>query len=146
MGKYEIEKRIKELEIELNILKSGKFESPIPEDESSLYTAGADHSEQKTVENALKESEYNFKLIFEKSIAPIIVADDKGNYLVANKAAEEIFEYSINELMHMNVGDLVTTSNTNAAVQYEEYIIKGEETGEFGFISKKLWRLRGFRE
>ena len=136
MGKYEIENRIKELEIELNILKSGKFGSPISEDESSLYTAGADHSEQKKVENALKESEYNFKLIFEKSIAPIIVADDKGNYLGANKAAEEIFEYSINELMHMNVGDLVTTSNTNATVQYEEYIIKGEETGEFGFISK----------
>ena len=37
----------------------------------------------------------------------------------------------------MNVGDLITTSNPNAAAQFEEYIKKGEEIGEFGFISKK---------
>ncbi len=89
------------------------------------------------IEQKLNESEEKFKLIFEKSIAPIIVADDKGNYLEVNKAAAEIFEYSINELLDMNVGDLITTSNPNAAAQYEEYIKKGEEIGEFGFISKK---------
>jgi PAS domain S-box-containing protein len=88
-------------------------------------------------EQKLNESEEKFKLIFEKSIAPIMVADDKGNYLEVNKAAAEIFEYSINELMGMNVGDLITTNNPNAAAQYEEYIKKGEEIGEFGFISKK---------
>ena len=137
MEKDELEQRIKELEIELSLLKSGKVESPLLENESSFYNAGADPSEQKKVENVLKESEEKFKLIFEKSIAPIIVADDKGNYLEVNKAAAEIFEYSINELMGMNVGDLITTSNPNAAAQYEEYIRKGEEIGEFGFISKK---------
>jgi PAS domain S-box-containing protein len=137
MEKDELEQRIKELEIELSLLKSGKVESPLLENESSFYNAGADPSEQKKVENVLKESEEKFKLIFEKSIAPIIVADDKGNYLEVNKAAAEIFEYSINELMGMNVGDLITTSNPNAVAQYEEYIKKGEEIGEFGFISKK---------
>jgi PAS domain S-box-containing protein len=137
MEKDELENRIKELEFELSLLKSGKVESPLLENESSFYNAGADPSEQKKVENVLKESEEKFKLIFEKSIAPIIVADDKGNYLEVNKAAAEIFEYSINELMGMNVGDLITTSNPNAAAQYEEYIKKGEEIGEFGFISKK---------
>lgn len=136
MEKYELENRIKELELELSMLKSGKFESPFLENESSFYTAGADTSEQKKAKNALKESEEKFKLIFEKSIAPIMVADDKGNYLEVNKAAAEIFEYSVNELMGMNVGDLITISNPNAAAQYEEYIIKGEETGEFGFVSK----------
>lgn len=137
MEKDELEQRIKELEIELSLLKSGKVESPLLVNESSFYNAGADPSEQKKVENVLKESEEKFKLIFEKSIAPIIVADDKGNYLEVNKAAAEIFEYSIDELMGMNVGDLITTSNPNAAAQYEEYIKKGEEIGEFGFISKK---------
>lgn len=136
MEKDELENRIRELELELNILKSGKVESPLLENESSFYTADADASEQKKAKNALKESEEKFKLIFEKSIAPIMVADDKGNYIEVNKAAAEIFEYSINELKSMNVGDLITISNPNAAAQYEEYIRKGEETGEFGFVSK----------
>ena len=102
-----------------------------------VFAAARDITEQKKVENVLKESEEKFKLIFEKSTAPIIVADDKGNYLEVNKAVADVFEYSINELMGMNVGDLITTSNSNAAAQYEEYIKKGEEIGEFGFTSKK---------
>lgn len=136
MEKDELENRIKELELELSILKSGKVESLLLENDSSFYKTSADTSAQKKVDTVLKESEEKFKLIFEKSIAPIMVADDKGNYLEVNKAAAEIFEYSINELMHMNVGDLITISNPNAVAQYEEYIRLGEETGEFGFISK----------
>ncbi len=102
---------------------------------SSPKKSASKIAEAKT-EQKLNESGEKFKLIFEKSIAPILVADDKGNYLEVNKAAAEIFEYSINELMGMNVGDLITTTNPNAAAQYEEYIKKGEEIGEFGFISK----------
>ena len=131
MQKYELENRIKELELELSILKSTKVDSHLLEKESSFIKPDIDPSE-------LIESENDeiFKLIFEKSIAPIVVADDKGNYLAANKAAAEIFEYSINELTSMNVGDIITTTNPNGAAQYEEYIKKGEEIGEFGFISK----------
>ena len=65
-----------------------------------------------------------------------MIADDKGNYLAVNKAASKLFEYPVDEMLHMNVGDLITTSNPNAAAQYEEYIKKGEEIGEFGFVSK----------
>lgn len=136
MEKHELEKRIKDLELELSFLKSSKVESPLLENDSSFNTPLADPLEQKKSENAILESEEKFKLIFEKSLAPIIVADDKGNYLEVNKAAAELFEYSINELKSMNVGDLITISNPNAAAQYEEYILKGEETGEFGFVSK----------
>jgi len=131
MQKNELENRIKELELELSILKSTNVASHLLEKESSFNKPDIDHFE-------LIESENDevFKLIFEKSIAPIVVADDKGNYLAANKAAAEIFEYSINELTSMNIGDIITTSNPNSAAQYEEYIKKGEEIGEFGFISK----------
>lgn len=137
----EKEKRAAELiiankELAFQNEENGKVESPLLENESSFYNAVADPSEQKKVKNVLKESEEKFRLIFEKSLAPIMIADDKGNYLEVNKAAEEIFEYSNNELMGMNVGDLITTSNLDAVAQYEEYIKKGEEIGEFGFISK----------
>jgi PAS domain S-box-containing protein len=131
-----LENRIKELELELSILKSGRVESPKLRNELSFYTSSVDHSNNSKVENPLNESEEKFKLIFEKSITPIMVADDKGNYLEVNKAAAEIFEYSIDELLRMNVADLITISSPNAASQYDEYIKKGEETGEFGFVSK----------
>ena len=90
----------------------------------------------KQAENEHKKSEEKFKLIFEKSSAPIVIADDYGNYLAANDAASKLFEYHVDEMLHLNVGDLITTSNPNSASQYEEYIIKGEEIGEFDFISK----------
>ncbi|MBK7763941.1 MAG: response regulator [Bacteroidetes bacterium] len=136
MENNQLENRIKELERELSILKSGRVESLILGNESSFYTPNGDHSYNSKVENPLNESEERFKLIFEKSITPIMVADDKGNYLEANKAAAEIFEYSVDELLCMNVADLITISTPNAASLFEDYIIKGEETGEFGFVSK----------
>jgi PAS domain S-box-containing protein len=93
-------------------------------------------TELKEVESELRKSEEKFKMIFEKTTAPIMIADDKGNYLAVNNATSELFEYTVDELVHMNVGDLITSNNSNAAVQYAEYLEKGEETGEFGFISK----------
>ncbi|MCX6232092.1 MAG: PAS domain S-box protein [Bacteroidetes bacterium] len=90
----------------------------------------------KQIESELSKSEEKFKLIFEKSSAPIVIADDNGNYLVVNKAASKLFDFTVDEMLHMNVGDLITTSNADAAAQYEEYIIKGEGKGEFDFISK----------
>jgi PAS domain S-box-containing protein len=87
-------------------------------------------------ESEIRKSEEKFKLIFDKSNAPIMIADDKGNYLAVNKAASELFEYTVDELIHMNVGDIITTNNPDAAAQYEEYLIKGEETAEFDFVSK----------
>ena len=93
-------------------------------------------TELEESESRLRKSEEKFKSIFENSLAPIMVADDKGNYFAVNKAASELFEYSVDEMLHMNVGELITTSNPNAAAQYEEYIKKGEDIGEFGFDSK----------
>ncbi len=93
-------------------------------------------TEIKEAESELRESEEKFKMIFEKTTAPIMIADDRGNYLAVNIAASELFEYTVDELVHMNVGDLITSNNSNSAVQYADYLEKGEETGEFGFISK----------
>jgi len=87
-------------------------------------------------ESEVRESEEKFKSIFDKSNAPIMIADDRGNYLAVNNATSELFGYTVDELVHMNVGDLITSNNSNAAEQYAEYLEKGEETGEFGFISK----------
>jgi len=96
----------------------------------------SDITEQKEVEEKLLESEKMFKSIFDNSLAAIMVADDQGNYLSANKAASELLGYPVNELLQMNVGDLKTSAKPGAAKRYEEYISKGEEDGEFDFITK----------
>ncbi len=88
------------------------------------------------LKNIILQSEEKFKSIFDNSLAAVLVADDKGNYLSANKAAGKLLGYSVNELLQMNVGDLKTTAQPGAAKRYEEYIRKGEETGEFDFITK----------
>jgi PAS domain S-box-containing protein len=86
--------------------------------------------------NNILQSEKKFKSIFDNSLAAVLVTDDKGNYLSANKAAGKLLGYSVNELLQMNVGDLKTAAKPGAAKLYEEYIRKGEETGEFDFITK----------
>jgi len=93
-------------------------------------------TEIEKAESEVRDSEEKFKMIFEKTTAPIMIADDRGNYLAVNNATSELFGYSVDELVHMNVGDLITSNNSNAAIQYAEYLEKGEETGEFGFITK----------
>jgi PAS domain S-box-containing protein len=93
-------------------------------------------TELKQAESDHRKSEEKFKLIFEKSLASIVITDDKGNYLEVNKAALNLFEYPVEEILHMNIGDLKTACNPNASAQNEEYISKGEDIGEFDFISK----------
>lgn len=86
--------------------------------------------------NQIIESEETFKVIFEKSLSSMLIADDQGNYLAANEASAKLFGFSIKELLKMNVGSLITISHPSAGDRYAEYVRKGEETGEFDFISK----------
>lgn len=66
----------------------------------------------------------------------MLIADDQGNYIAANEASAKLFGYSVEELQKMNVGHLITISHPSASERYAEYMIKGEEIGEFDFVSK----------
>ncbi|MDI1232854.1 MAG: PAS domain S-box protein [bacterium] len=102
-----------------------------------VFAAARDVTHQKAAEEKIRQSEEKFKSIFDRSLAAVLVADDKGNYLSANKAAGELLGYSVNELLQMNVGDLKTTEKPGAAKRFEAYMSSGEETGEFDFITKR---------
>lgn len=93
-------------------------------------------SEQTQKDVLYTESDLRYKTIFHDGLAAIIVADDKGNYLEANKAASEILGYSEEELVKMNVAELVTTTAANAEELYALYLSKGTETGQFHFKDK----------
>jgi len=102
----------------------------------TLTGISIDITEQKEVEGKIRQSEEMFKSIFDNSLAAIMIADDQGKYLSANKAASELLGYTVIELLQMNVGDLKTTAKSGAARRYKEYISKGRETGEFDFMTK----------
>lgn len=108
-------------------------------DHGSGYVIGViqDITRRKKAEEELRENERVFRAVFENSLTTILIADDKGNYLSVNNAAEKMFGYSIDELLTMNISNLQTTIHPNAAERYAKYLKKGKEVGEFGFITKQ---------
>ena len=100
-----------------------------------------EEKEKRTVElNKAKEKAENsgekYRVIFDNSIAPILIADDHGNYSSVNKAAAKLFGCTVAELCKMNVSDLITTESPSAEIRYTQYLNNGEEKGEFSFIDK----------
>lgn len=82
----------------------------------------------------MQTNEINFQIAFKNSLNAMLIADDQGNYIQANNAAAEMFGYSVEELLQMNVAQLQTSIPPDAGAQYREYIEKGKESGEFEFI------------
>jgi len=89
---------------------------------------------RKLAEQELQESQAFLSAIYNQSLNAIMVADDQGNYLEVNQAAADLFGHSIEELQNMNVGDLRTSSDPDAARRYQKYLQMGHDIGEFDFI------------
>ncbi len=122
---------------ELRYMRSvGKYYYNDKGEVDTLTGISIDITEQKIAEEQVRQSEEKFKSIFDNSLAAILVTNDQGNYLSANKAAGNLLGYPVKELLGMNVGDLKTTVKDGAAKRFEEYIRRGEDTGEFDFITK----------
>lgn len=85
---------------------------------------------------ALTERESFLKAIFNNSLNAILVTDDNGNYISANKAASELFGYSVNKLLKMNVRDLNVINTIEITDQFKTYLKKGKDKGEFYFYDK----------
>jgi PAS domain S-box-containing protein len=64
-----------------------------------------DITERKAVENALRESEYKFRMLFEQAPSPILIVDTQGFYIDANPAALEFLECDLVTLRRKRVWD-----------------------------------------
>ncbi|MCB0195785.1 MAG: PAS domain S-box protein [Anaerolineae bacterium] len=93
-----------------------------------------DITARKQAEEALRENAQQLEAIFNNSLNAIMVADDAGNYIRVNQAAADMFGYPVDQLLHMNVGDLRTTTVPDAAERYQTYLQKGHEIGDFDFV------------
>jgi PAS domain S-box-containing protein len=101
---------------------------------TAIAVTPRDITDRKRIESALRESEERFRLLFERGMDAIVVADDDGNYLLANPAACELLGYARDQLLRMNVADLVTLNPPDAATQYASYVPAGRGAGMFHFL------------
>jgi PAS domain S-box-containing protein len=74
---------------------------------SQVATVFTDITDRVQIENALRESEANFRAIAENADDGILIAIRHGEYIYANRRASEITGYSIPELLTMSYRDLV---------------------------------------
>lgn len=85
-------------------------------------------------EQALKRREAFHRSLFDRSLAAMMVADDAGNYVLANQAAAELFGVSQSKLLTMSVRDIETVKGPPGEERYEAYVQQGAEIGEFEFL------------
>jgi len=66
-----------------------------------------DVTDRKRLEEDLRRSEERYRDLFENAIDSIVIVDDKQNYLDVNKRAIELFGYSREEFLSMNIRDMI---------------------------------------
>ena len=83
--------------------------------------------QQKRAEVAIKESETNFRSLFETIGDLILVAAEQGNILYANQSLVNNLGYSLEELKEMNIPDLHPPENAEEARQIIKDVLEREE-------------------
>jgi PAS domain S-box-containing protein len=86
------------------------------------------------MEKELQERSYRLELLFENAMAIILVADETGHYIDANKAALELMECTGEELFKMTIWDTMPEGYARNTLQLlsspqlfeAEFIIKGK--------------------
>lgn len=81
----------------------------------------------------LHESEQRFRVLFEKSLDAMLVADDDGCFRMVNSAACRLLGYPHERLLTMQVGALPGTGSEEAK-HFQDYLSKGRERGDFEFF------------
>jgi PAS domain S-box-containing protein len=91
------------------------------DDKRLCFVVGIDISERKKNENALKQSEKEYRELFENHAAvKLIVNPANGHIMNANKAAEAFYGYSHNELSNMNISQINTLLPNEIKLEMEK--------------------------
>lgn len=96
-------------------------------------------SEAAMAKQALRASEKQFREVVKSSPDPIILADENGDIISWNAAAEKLFGYSVNEVLRRPLTMILP-------IKYcKEYLLAMEQVRLTGDIQDKkdLWKVRG---
>jgi len=72
-----------------------------------IYAVGRDVTERKRTEEILRESEERFRTLLEAASLGLILCDRTGRIQLVNRLSEELFGYTREELLQLNIEDLV---------------------------------------
>ncbi|HOT04309.1 MAG TPA: MASE3 domain-containing protein [Methanolinea sp.] len=115
-----------------------------------VSTIARDVTEQKAAGEALRRSEARFRNYIEHAPDGIFVADERGNYLMVNRAACEITGYTRDELLEKNIRDLIPPADHPLAFEHFRQVKgEGEATEELRFVTKdgevRYWLVKAVR-
>ena len=77
-----------------------------------------DITERRVAENALRESERQYRMLMDRASDPIVIIDGSGVVLSANRQACRLFGRQEAELLSMNMADLVPGDQVEGAADY----------------------------
>lgn len=100
-----------------------------------------DITDRKLAEQALQQSESNFRTIFTNAAIGIDVVDDEGRFLQVNQAFAEMMGYTPKELVNMKINELTYPDDVDRSLQPLWKIFKG--ASNFYRIEKRYVRKNG---
>jgi len=86
-------------------------------------------TENKRVEEELRESEQVFRKMFEDSMDGMVLTDKTGKYIKVNKALSKILGYSQEELVTMDTSDITYPGDVNQHSDVAQQVFAGESEG-----------------
>jgi PAS domain S-box-containing protein len=108
---------------------------PLPEEEYvNIY--GFDISEQKDLEDRLRESEEKYRAFFENSIDAVLLTSTDGTISTANPEACRIFGMTEEEINQAGRNGVVDTSDPGLKLALEERVKTGKFRGELNLRRK----------
>lgn len=138
---------IENSEVDLEAMKAGAADYLVkghldPESLERSIRYAIQHS--RTVKE-LRDREEQFRLLFEKSLDPILIWGEDGHCLEANHAARALLDVPNDGKLHdLCIYDLFKREGKNAPERIEAYLKQGQASGEFVFAHGRNLRVAEF--
>ncbi len=118
-----------------NLRTIGWHNNLLKDDDGNIIgtlSSGLDVTEQKKLQDELKLNEKKFRSLFEDhSAVKLIINPDDQSIVDANKAAEEFYGWSIDELKSMNISQINTLSKDEIKSEMKNAMLRSRIYFEF---------------
>jgi PAS domain S-box-containing protein len=102
-------------------------------DVGGIVIYSRDISDRKARESDLRESDRRFRAVFERASDAMLIADDDGRYVEANRAAAELFGVEREALLGRRIGEFAP-DDYDFEVAWTEFRSANDEQGAFPLV------------